>query len=102
MTQRVVLCPAEEIPPGTKRGFQLGSRQEVVVANVAGVFHAVSGVCPHRNASLAQGPLTGSTLTCPWHGYQFDVATGQGLSNPHSSVQVYAVQVEDGQLVVDV
>ena len=86
MTERIVLCPADDIPSGTSRGFQLGPSREVVVANVAGTLHAIDGVCPHRSASLAQGALDGATVTCPWHGYRFDVRTGHGLTNPHSSV----------------
>lgn len=100
MTERIVLCPAEDIPPGTSRGFQLGPSREVVVANVGGELHAVDGTCPHRSASLAQGTLDGATVTCPWHGYRFDVRTGRGLTNPHASVATHRVAVEEGKVVV--
>jgi nitrite reductase (NADH) small subunit len=100
--ERIKLVDAAQVPPGEARGFQLDENRLVVVCNVAGTHHAMGGNCPHRGASMAQGTLEGHVLTCPWHGWRFDAATGKGVTNPHSSVPVYRVVVEDGGLVLEV
>ena len=45
--------------------------------NVGGKFYALDGICPHQGGPLGKGSLTGCIVTCPWHGFQFDVTTGQ-------------------------
>lgn len=49
----------------------------IAIFNVAGSVFALDGICPHQGGPLGQGALTGCIVTCPWHGWQFDVATGQ-------------------------
>lgn len=50
----------------------------VALAHTAdGLWHALDGVCPHQGGPLGAGRLCGTTLTCPWHGWQFDVGNGQ-------------------------
>ena len=56
--------------------------KEALIANVAGKFYAISDRCGHMNALLSMGNLTGSTVTCPFHGSKFDVKTGKKLSEP--------------------
>ncbi len=56
--------------------------KEVLVANVGGKFYAISDRCGHMNALLSMGNLTGSTVTCPFHGSKFDVTTGKKLTEP--------------------
>ena len=55
----------------------------VAVANVAGEFHVIDGLCPHQGGPLGTGTLCGTVLTCPWHGWQFDVTTGKPVSYTH-------------------
>ena len=82
------------------KGFNIGAQEEVLVANVDGIFYAVGNVCPHRAAGLAQGRLHGAEITCPWHEWKFDVRTGEGITNPHSSVKRYEILLEDGKLLI--
>jgi nitrite reductase/ring-hydroxylating ferredoxin subunit len=55
---------------------------EVVVFNVAGSFCATQGKCTHRQGPISEGKLDGSTVTCPIHGAQFNVCTGEVLRGP--------------------
>ena len=55
---------------------------DVAVFNVAGSFCATQAKCTHRQGPLNEGTLDGSTVTCPWHGSQFDVCTGAVLRGP--------------------
>lgn len=49
----------------------------IALYNVDGTLHALDGVCPHAGGPLGQGQLDGCVVTCPWHGWQFDVTNGQ-------------------------
>jgi len=71
---------------------------DVAVFNVDGNFCATQSKCPHRQGPLNEGPLEGSTVTCPWHGSQFDVCTGAVLRGPaHEPLRTYHVVV-DGEI----
>jgi nitrite reductase/ring-hydroxylating ferredoxin subunit len=68
---------------------------EVAVFNVAGGFCAIQAKCTHRGGPLNEGKLDGSTVTCPWHGSQYDVCTGAVLRGPATEpVKTYRVIVE--------
>jgi nitrite reductase/ring-hydroxylating ferredoxin subunit len=82
-----------EVPPGSAR--LVG---DAAVFNVDGAFCATQAKCPHRQGPLNEGKLEGSTVTCPWHGSQFNVCTGAVLSGPaKDSLTTYRVIV-DGEI----
>ena len=66
-----------EVPPGS--ALLVG---DVAVFNVAGSFCATQDKCTHKQGPLSKGKLDGSTVTCPWHGSQFNVCTGAVLRGP--------------------
>ena len=66
----------------------------LAVFNVDGTFHAIDNTCIHRGGPLGEGDLEGSVVTCPWHGWQYDVATGTCLANPSAKVARYEVLLE--------
>ena len=78
-----------------------GASAEIVVAgnivalfNVGGELHALDGICPHQGGPLGQGALHGGVVSCPWHGWEYDVTDGQHQSIPalkHTSIQVRIV-----------
>ncbi len=72
----------------------------VALANVSGEFHAIDGLCPHQGGPLGTGALCGAVLTCPWHGWQFDVATGRHCHSKVVRQQVYEVRRENGRVLV--
>src|SRR5262249_19415082 len=91
-----------EPAPGNVAAFEVGG-EHIAVANVAGTFHAFGGLCPHRQCPLADGDLAETVLTCPCHGSQFDVITGERLRGPAvRGVPVYAVRLEIGSLEVEI
>ncbi len=80
----------DAVPPGSAR--LVGN---VAVFNVAGSFCATQARCTHRQGPLSEGKLDGSTVTCPWHGAQFDVCTGAVLRGPAvQPLKTYRVVVE--------
>ncbi len=72
----MTVARVEEVPPGTIRPVQAGEG-EIALANCASGFYAVQQHCLHLQGPLGEGRLEGCVLTCPWHGWQYDVRTGQ-------------------------
>jgi nitrite reductase/ring-hydroxylating ferredoxin subunit len=70
----------------------------VAVANVDGRLFAVGDSCTHRGCSLSEGDLSGTVVTCPCHGGQFDVTSGEVVAGPpRVATPTYPVQVVDGE-----
>lgn len=91
--------------------------QEVAVFRVGGALHALANYCVHQGGPLCEGPLAGrlstptengglryepteSVVRCPWHGWRFDVTTGESLQSDRYAVPTYDVEVEDGEVYV--
>ena len=89
-----------EIPPGSIREVQV-SGQPVALANVGGRFYAIHNTCLHRGGPLGQGQLEGTVVTCPWHGWQFDVTNGKAVMNPNAGVGCLYSEVQGDEVYVD-
>lgn len=63
-------------------------------------FHALSNACLHRGGPIGEGNLDGTTVTCPWHGWTYDVRTGRNLGNPAASLRTFEVRVEGDDVLV--
>lgn len=102
MAEFVTVGKLEDVPEGKLAAFDVAGRQ-VAVANVGGTLHAFDDTCTHEHCSLADGDLEETTVTCPCHGSQFDVTTGQ-VRNPPAvePVSSYRVQVEGNEIQVEV
>ncbi len=74
----------------------------MALANVAGKFYAINDVCVHRGGPLGEGELEANVVTCPWHGWQYDVTTGKVTQNPNMGVACYATEVRGDEIFVDV
>lgn len=73
----------------------------VALFNVGGTFYALDGVCPHQGGPLGKGELAGCIVTCPWHGWQFDVKTGSNQLRPALVQEPFPVRVEGDAVLVD-
>jgi nitrite reductase/ring-hydroxylating ferredoxin subunit len=96
----VAAVKASEIVPGSIKEVQVAGKM-IALANVAGNFYAISNTCLHRGGPLGQGPLEGRTVTCPWHGWQFDVTTGRANQNPDAGVPCYPTELRGEEVFVD-
>ena len=94
------VAAVEDVPPGTGRESIAGGRV-VALYNVEGEFHALDGICPHAGGPLGKGRLVGAVVTCPWHGWQFDVTTGRHGLNPNLTHAGFPVTVRDGEVFVE-
>lgn len=94
MSSEYELSADELPPPGRGRVVELGGR-EVALFNRNGEIHALENTCCHRGGPLGDGSLQGSEVSCPWHGWRFDLETGECLNSPGDRVRTYTVDVED-------
>lgn len=114
--ERHVVARVEEVQPGKPLVRQIKGRQ-VGIFNVDGEFYALHNRCPHQGAELCRGRIThlvqaklageietsrhGEILKCPWHGWEFDIRTGQSWCDPGSMyVRQFGVKVEPGATLV--
>jgi len=94
------VASTHDCPPGSAGEFVAGERI-VALFNVAGTFHALDGICPHQGGPLGKGKLAGCIITCPWHGFQFDVTTGHHLTSKSLVHPRFAVKLEGDDVLVD-
>ena len=99
MAEFVAVASTSEVPPGRSK-VVVAAGQIIALFNVDGRFYAMSGTCLHRGGPVGEGELDGPIVTCPWHGWQYDVRTGQNVLNPMARLTSYAVKVENGQVFV--
>ncbi|MFQ5745546.1 MAG: Rieske (2Fe-2S) protein [Acidobacteriota bacterium] len=66
----------------------------IALFNIDGTFHAIDNTCLHRGGPLGDGMCDGATVTCPWHGWQYDVTSGECLNMPGEQVDRYEVLIE--------
>jgi nitrite reductase/ring-hydroxylating ferredoxin subunit len=113
---RHVIAPVDELPPGTRKFLTIDERP-IAVFNVKGEFFGLLNRCPHQGGSLCAGAVTGLVLSdepgkyryerkgeiirCPWHGWEFDIRTGQSWCEPSRIMaKQYPVEVQEGQSLV--
>ncbi len=100
MAEFEIVAGADELKEGGMQAFDVRGTK-IAVANVAGTFYAFGETCTHRECSLAEGDLEETTVTCPCHGSEFDVVSGQVLRGPaRVPVGSFEVRAEGGNLEV--
>jgi nitrite reductase (NADH) small subunit len=97
---RVKVAMKDELPDGEGRVVEAGGKT-LAVFNVGGTYYAIDNTCTHRGGPLGEGELSGTVVTCPWHGWRWDVATGANANNPAVKVACFSVSVEGSDLFVE-
>jgi nitrite reductase/ring-hydroxylating ferredoxin subunit len=90
-----------DIPDGSRAIVDVDGKK-IAVFNVGGKFFAIDNACKHRGGPLGDGELDGTNVTCPWHGWEYDVTTGANLDEPSIKVGCYVVKVEGDDLVIEI
>ncbi len=101
MSQSVRVASVKEIPVGTGKEVVIGDRLLAVYHLEGDEFHVLDGICPHAGGPLAEGTVQGNIVTCPWHGWQFDVTTGRHCLTPQIQQTRYACRVVGDDVYVD-
>lgn len=101
MADWIRIASASECPPGGSIEREAAGRI-VAVCRVGDSWYALDGVCPHQGGPLGRGMLCGRVLTCPWHGWQFDVTTGRHRLNATMQQPCFEVEERGGEVFVRV
>jgi nitrite reductase/ring-hydroxylating ferredoxin subunit len=96
----VKVAKSDEVPEGKGKQVSAGGKA-VAVFRVGGALHAMDGVCPHRGGPLGEGAVADGIVTCPWHGWRFEVATGKCVNVPGKVQACLPVREESGEIVVE-
>jgi nitrite reductase/ring-hydroxylating ferredoxin subunit len=118
--KHLVIGKAADFPDPGRRVVEVDGA-EVGIFRVGGRFTAFENVCPHMGGPVCQGKIIArveeriaddrtslglafskdrTNVACPWHGYEFDIMTGEHQGNPRMKLRAVTVEVVDGELVV--
>ena len=100
MGEFVKVTKKSEIPEDTGKMVEVGGKT-VALFKVEGKVCAIYAVCPHQGGPLEEGGLTGKMVTCPWHGWEFDVTTGNCSFNERIKVPTFKVKEEGEDIYVE-
>ncbi|HEY7029801.1 MAG TPA: Rieske (2Fe-2S) protein [Thermomicrobiales bacterium] len=114
---RHVVGRVEEIPPGGRKIVRLEGR-EVGIFNLGGRFYALKNSCPHQAARVCLGKIVGTALAsevyefrygregrilrCPWHEWEYDIATGEAVFDQCVRLKTYPTEVCGEEIVVTI
>lgn len=100
MARKIKVAQVSELAPGEGKIVQADGEQ-IALFNVGGRFYAIHNICLHRGGPLGEGALDEATVTCPWHGWQYDVTSGTNVRNPAANVASFNVKVEGADVLVE-
>jgi len=101
MPNWIRIAAVTDCPPGESLETVAGDRI-VALFNVEGNLHAMDGICSHQGGPLGKGTLSGCVVTCPWHGWQYDVTTGRHELIETVRQTAFPVKVEGEDVFVDI
>ena len=99
MTDFVTVANINDIKPGEGKVVEANGKT-IALFNVDGTFYAIDNTCKHAQGPLGEGICDGKVVTCPWHGWKYNVTTGINPENPQVKVDKYEVQVEGEEVKV--
>jgi nitrite reductase/ring-hydroxylating ferredoxin subunit len=100
-TKDVLVGTVQEIPEGERKIIQVDDLS-IGVFHHRGGWYALRNSCLHQRGPVCTGSLKGDVLTCPWHGFQYNVTNGQFLADPSAKLASYPVQVRDGLVYLQI
>ena len=98
MAEFVKAASVDQVQPGKSVVRNMGGK-DIAIFNLNGEFFAICNDCPHVGGPLGEGYLRGSVVTCPLHGWQFDIKTGKSPLIA-AEVECYEVKVENGEILI--
>ena len=99
---KILAGKTSDIPPGKMLKVSSNGK-EILVANMDGKYFAMDDTCTHKGASLSEGTLEGSTVTCPRHGSTWDCKTGKlmDFATKLKDLASYKVAVESDSVFIE-
>jgi nitrite reductase/ring-hydroxylating ferredoxin subunit len=101
MANFVKVAQTDEIPAGQGKCVEVNG-QRIAIFNVDGTFYAIDDVCQHQGGPLGEGEVDGKIVTCPRHGWEYDVTTGANTLDDDLKQEQFEVQVNGNVILVGV
>ena len=119
---RLAVGPADELAPGERTIVEADDGRSVGVFNLDGTYHAMENRCAHQGGPVCTGTLQGAiegeydgpgrrvrdvvndevpAIACPWHGWEYDLRTGEHLGDPEYTLRTFDVVEDCGTLYVE-
>ncbi len=101
MSGFMTVASTNDVVPGKGIGVEAGT-ERVALFRLGDTYYAIGDTCPHRGGPLSQGMIDESTVTCPWHGAEFDICSGKNLCPPGARpVPSYPVRVVGTEIQIE-
>lgn len=101
MSEFTSVAKRSELQPGEGKVVHVNGHA-IALFNIDDTFHAIDNTCLHRGGPLGDGQVDEDVVTCPWHGWQYDVTTGECTTTPGQQVESYEVRVEGDDIQVKI
>ncbi len=102
MAQFIKVAGTDEMPAGSIKQVEANGKS-IALFNLDGNYYAIGNECTHRGGPLSEGFVEGESVTCPWHGGQFNIKTGVAEGAPASMpVAKYNVRVQGSDIEIEV
>jgi nitrite reductase/ring-hydroxylating ferredoxin subunit len=99
MPEFIKAAKTSEIQPGSGKVVSVNGK-DLALFNLNGTFYCIDNACVHRGGPLGDGFIQESTVVCPWHGWQYEITSGQCKTNPPAKLACYQVKVEGDDVLV--
>lgn len=102
MAKWIDLSPLNDIPAGEHVCLQAAGKPLVLIRTESEDVHVIANICPHAGLPLGEGERRGHVITCPFHGYTYNIKNGRNIDWPHDEppVKVYETRVHEGVVQV--
>ncbi len=101
MGQMIKVAQTGDLPPSKAMCVEVEGEM-VALFNVGGTYYAIADTCTHSGGPLSEGEVDGSVVTCPWHGAEFDLTTGEVMGPPaYEGVGSYKVEVDGDDIKIE-
>ena len=99
MTEFVTVAQTKDLEPGQRKIVEVNGRA-IALFNIDGNFYALDNTCLHMGGPVGEGYVEGNVVTCPWHGWQYNVETGETEFEPDQKLQTFEVKVEGEEVKI--
>ena len=90
-----------EMEDGRAKILCLDSGEKIALWRNGNEISATSNLCAHQHGPLGEGCIIDGSITCPWHGFQYNPTNGQSPPPYHEKITTYAVRIEEGDVYID-
>lgn len=98
---RLKICKDNDLKEGSAKSLKVFARN-VAVFRLNGALYGLEADCKHMRASIAYGKIEGTIITCPAHGWRYDITTGECLTESWAKLKTYPVEVTDGIVYIEI